>query len=101
MYDLFIDIQSIRVLSAIAMLGIASVMDIAKREVPDYLWMVFAAVAAVLLFFEPNIHDTIVVIGISLLIVPLSILIWRVGIFGGADAFCLIVLSALAPMASI
>jgi preflagellin peptidase FlaK len=50
---------------------------------------------------EPNITLTLTTLGISMIIVPLAIVMWRIGFFGGADAFCLIVLSGLAPMITI
>jgi preflagellin peptidase FlaK len=40
-------------------------------------------------------------IGISLIIAPIALVIWRMGVFGGADAFGLIVLAALAPHATL
>ncbi|MDE1868283.1 MAG: peptidase, partial [Thaumarchaeota archaeon] len=48
-----------------------------------------------------NFWLTIKTLGLSMIIVPIALFIWRLGIFGGADAFCLIVLGALVPMASI
>lgn len=101
MLDYSFDVYNIRILLAITMLAIASVLDLWKREIHDLLWIVFAVAAVVLIFFEPNIQDKLVTIGISMIIAPLAIVIWRIGIFGGADAFCLIVLAALAPMITI
>lgn len=86
---------------ALIMLSIATTFDIWKREINDVLWIIFGAIAVILIFFEPNIDEFILNIGISLIIVPIALLIWRVGIFGGADAFGLIVLAALAPQLSL
>lgn len=82
------------------MLAIATVVDIWKREIHDYLWIGFGAVAVVLIFFEPNMSDALKSTGISLIIVPLALAIWRFGIVGGADALGLIVLGGLAPLAT-
>jgi len=87
----------LRVLLAASMLGIASYTDITKREVSDYLWIIFAVIAAILIIFEANFFDTLFLILISLIIAPIVLIMWRFGLFGGADAFALIVLAALAP----
>jgi preflagellin peptidase FlaK len=101
MFELIFDIYNIRILSALVMLSIATTIDIWKREINDVLWIVFGAISVVLIFFEPNITNSVVNTGISLIIAPVALLIWRVGIFGGADAFALIVLAALAPQLSL
>ncbi len=42
-------------------------------------------------------EDSLLSIGISLIVAPFVLIIWRLGLFGGADAFAVIVLAALAP----
>jgi len=83
------------------MLSIATTIDVWKREINDILWIVFGAISVVLIFFEPSMTDSLVNIGVSLIVAPIALLIWRVGIFGGADALGLIVLAALAPQLSL
>jgi preflagellin peptidase FlaK len=80
------------------MLGIASFYDIWKREIHDVLWIGFGGLSVVLLLFDPNFAESILAILISLIIAPFAIFLWRTGMFGGADAFALIVLASLAPM---
>jgi preflagellin peptidase FlaK len=101
MSEFLFEINNIRIMLALIMLSIATTFDIWKREINDVLWIIFGAIAVILIFFEPNIDEFILNIGISLIIVPIALLIWRVGIFGGADAFGLIVLAALAPQLSL
>jgi preflagellin peptidase FlaK len=79
------------------MLGYASFTDLTKREISDYVWIIFGALAAILLIFEPTLSDALINIGISLIVAPVVLIIWRIGLFGGADAFGIIVLAALAP----
>ncbi len=95
-----IDIFYIRVLFALVMLGSATIIDIRKREISDLMWIVFGAVSVVLLFFEPNILEAAFNVGFALIVAPIVLVLWRFGLFGGADALGLIVLSALAPMAT-
>jgi preflagellin peptidase FlaK len=90
-------IDGIRVVLALVMLGMACASDIKKREINDLIWVVFGALAACLIPFSGDIEQNLYTIGISLIIAPIVIIIWRVGLFGGADAFGLIVLAALAP----
>jgi len=101
MIEFVFDIYNIRILSALIMLSIATTIDVWKREINDILWIVFGAISIVLIFFEPNIPDFLINVGISLIIAPIALLIWRIGIFGGADALGLIVLAALAPQLSL
>ncbi len=94
-------IDQIRIILALAMLGIACASDIKKREIHDIIWVVFGAIAACLIPFSGNLEKELYTVGISLIIAPIAIIIWRVGLFGGADAFVLIVLAALAPSATL
>ena len=96
-----LDILHIRILFALAMLGIATIIDIRSREISDLIWIVFGVISGVLLFFEPNIVEAAFGVGFSLIVAPLVLILWRFGLFGGADALGLIVLSALAPMATL
>jgi len=93
------DIHNLQIFSALVMLGIASILDIRKREIHDILWIVFGAVAILLIIFSPSPLDSLKTSGFSLIIAPVAIIIWRTGLFGGADALGLIVLAALAPQA--
>lgn len=80
---------------------IATALDLWKRSIHDALWILFAAIAIILIFLEPSFQDTILEILVSLVVAPIAILLWRMGMFGGADAFALIVLGALAPQMSL
>lgn len=96
-----LDILHIRILFALAMLGTATIIDIRSREISDFIWIVFGVISGILLFFEPNILEAAFGVGFSLIVAPLVLILWRFGLFGGADALGLIVLSALAPMATL
>ncbi len=97
MIDLLVDLNHLRIILAIGMLGYASYTDVTKREVSDFVWVIFGALAIVLLIFEPNLSDALMNIGFSLIVAPVVLIIWRIGFFGGADAFAIIVLAALVP----
>lgn len=101
MLEDFFEISTLRILFSLIMLVIASFIDIRKREVPDMLWIVFGAAAAVMVFFEDNILESLIIIAFSMIIAPFVLLIWRFGFFGGADAICIIVLAGLAPLATL
>lgn len=90
-------IEGIRIILALIMLGIACTSDIKKREIHDLLWIIFGGIAVILIPFGDNLQDELYTIGISLIVAPVALIIWRVGLFGGADAFALIVLAALVP----
>lgn len=96
-----LDIFHIRIIFALAMLGSATLVDIKKREISDLWWIVFGAISVVLLFFESDVLEAAFGVGFSLIVAPLVLILWRFGLFGGADALGIIVLAALAPMATL
>ena len=83
---------------ALTMLTVGSIIDIRKREIHDYYWIGFGSVGFLLLFIDPDIVPNLLTIGFALIIAPFVILLWRMGLFGGADAFALIALAVIAPM---
>jgi preflagellin peptidase FlaK len=91
----------IRIVIALSMLIIASALDVKKREINDILWIGFGSIAFLLIIISGNPWETAKTVGLAMIIAPIALVIWRLGIFGGADALCLIVLAGLAPMASV
>lgn len=85
-----------RLILVFAVLGIAVLFDLWKRQVPDILWLAGGISAVVLYVVDPweieNIHGFVVI--------PFAILLWRKGVFGGADAFAISFISLVAPMFS-
>lgn len=100
MLEGFFGIGVARIIIAITMLGLASVLDLKKREINDMLWIGFSVVAVLLLFASPDFWTVLKITGLSMIVAPVALLLWRFGIFGGADALCLIVLAGLAPMSN-
>jgi len=86
---------------ALIMLIVGSIIDIWKREIHDYYWIGFGIVGFLLIFINSDILPSLLKIGIALIIAPFVIFIWRIGLFGGADAFALIALAVIAPMYTI
>lgn len=101
MLEGFFDLHMARIITALSMLGLASVIDIKKREINDKLWIGFSVVAALLLFASPNFWAELKTVALSMIVSPIALVLWRFGIFGGADALCLIVLAGIAPISSI
>ena len=79
------------------MLIAASTLDVWKREIHDILWVIFGAIAIILIFVGPFSEQVLIEAVFSLIIAPIALALWRMGFFGGADAFSLIVLAALVP----
>ncbi len=97
MVELETGVDVIRIILSLAMLGVATFWDLKSREINDFLWIVFGGISVILIFFAPNMTNTLISVGISMIIAPVVLILWRVGLFGGADSFGLIVLAALAP----
>ena len=98
MLDNLSEVTIVRMVAAFVMLGLASFFDLKKREINDILWIGFSVLSAVLIFLSPDMWSSLRIVGISMIIAPIALVLWRFGVFGGADAFCLIVLASLAPM---
>ncbi|TBR12270.1 MAG: peptidase [Candidatus Nitrosotenuis sp.] len=79
------------------MLGIATASDIKKREINDIIWIIFGAIGVAVVLLGTDLSQELPKVGIALIIAPFALVVWRVGLFGGADAFALIVLAVLAP----
>ena len=99
--ELFSDHHIISIGLALVMLGVASVIDVWKREIHDYFWIVFGVIGFLLIFLSPDLMSDLLTLGFALIIAPVVIIMWRVGFFGGADAFALITLAVIAPMATL
>jgi preflagellin peptidase FlaK len=93
------DFELVRIAIAIAMLGIASFLDLRKREVSDLLWVAFGVIAGIIYIFDfPTSTAEQAMVGMSLaLTTGISFGIYKSGLFGGADALCLVVLAAIVP----
>ena len=85
---------------ALIMLILGSIIDVWKREIHDYYWIGFGVIGFLLVFLSSEIIPNLLQIGFALIIAPFVILVWRMGLFGGADAFALIALAVIAPMAT-
>jgi len=86
---------------ALVMLILGSVIDVWKREIHDYYWIGFGGIGFLLIFLRSDIISHLSLIGFALIIAPFVIIIWRLGLFGGADAFALIALAVIAPMTTL
>ncbi len=84
----------------LVMLILGSIIDVWKREIHDYYWIGFGVTGFLLVFLSSEIIPNLLSIGFALIIAPFVILVWRIGLFGGADAFALIALAVIAPMAT-
>ena len=80
--ELELDVYQIRIISALVMLIAASALDVWKREVHDILWVVFGAIAIILIFVESLSDQVLIEVAFSLIIAPIALVLWRVGLFG-------------------
>jgi preflagellin peptidase FlaK len=101
MIDVLTNYELIGIGLALIMLIVGSIIDIWKREIHDYYWIGFGILGFLLVFLSSNIIANLLIIGFALIIAPFVILVWRIGLFGGADAFALIALAVIAPMATL
>jgi preflagellin peptidase FlaK len=100
MSEFLFDFQSLGIILALIMLVLGSIIDIWKREIHDYYWIGFGGAGIILALLNPDIITQLLSVGFALIIAPFVIIVWRIGLFGGADAFALIALAVIAPMAT-
>lgn len=98
------------------MLVVAAIIDFKKREIPDKIWLIFgglgASITAFELFAVSNLENAALgspmvsianlsALGIQLGIIgPVAYLLYRTGLFGGADSKALIAIVILFPFYS-
>ncbi|MEM1942450.1 MAG: A24 family peptidase C-terminal domain-containing protein [Candidatus Nitrosocaldus sp.] len=94
--------DAIRITICIVMLVVASIMDVRKREISDKVWVsaLIAGGLVSIVLMPPHLqYDELLVrylLSISLT-APLAYIAYIKGLFGGADAKALIVISILVP----
>jgi archaeal preflagellin peptidase FlaK len=107
-----------RLIACASMLALAAIIDFKKREIPDKIWVIFGSLGAVItafelfamptLFFDSRIADhssspavsisNLMLFGIQIgITVPIAYLVYRTGLFGGADSKALIAIALLFP----
>jgi Flp pilus assembly protein protease CpaA len=86
---------------ALVFLGVAGVCDMRTRLVSNKVWLVFAPVGLVFAVIECLLFGGsgmwLWLVGSWLVTVIVSLGVWRVGVFGGADCKCLICLGLMFP----
>jgi preflagellin peptidase FlaK len=91
-------IHNIDFLISLTILGIASIMDLRKREVSDWLWAIAYPIAILVIVFKAfnhllDLYDYLLAMPIFIL----SLIILFTGLMGGADAKALIAIALLTP----
>lgn len=88
----------VRILIVAAMLGSSAYFDLKTRRISDRVWIVFGLLACIIYIFDPPAEEQLPLIAISIVFTSsLSVIAYKVGLFGGADVFALILISVLVP----
>ncbi|GIU70882.1 MAG: peptidase A24 [Candidatus Nitrosocaldaceae archaeon] len=86
----------IRIAICLVMLIIASIMDLKKREISDKVWLISGSIGIILLIIDHSNLDLFYAISLGIVSI-IAYTIYRTGMFGGADAKALVVISLLLP----
>ena len=91
------EIESIRIILLLSMLGIASYFDIKTRMVPDMIWLVFCGLGTILYVFD---YSTITSYHVIAMIMGgfTSFMIWRWRMTGTADVFAVLAMTVILPV---
>ncbi len=87
----------LRIAICLITLVIASLMDLRKREISDKVWLGAGVIGVILFLIDYNSIDIIHYLVTLGIISILSYIIYRSGLFGGADAKALVIISLLIP----
>ncbi|HEX6068082.1 MAG TPA: A24 family peptidase C-terminal domain-containing protein [Nitrososphaera sp.] len=90
--------EELRIVTALAMLCLASAWDLRSRSVSDWLWIAFGAAAVALYALDlPTVEELpMLFLGLGM-VASVSFAAYKTGLFGGADALGVIVLALLVP----
>lgn len=92
-----LEIESIRIILLLSMLGIASFFDIKTRRVPDVIWLVFGGLGTILYVFDyddvTSYHFLVMVMGGFA-----SFMIYRWRLAGTADVFAVLAMTVILPV---
>jgi preflagellin peptidase FlaK len=94
-------LEAVRLGATLLMLAGAALLDLRTRRVPNRYWLPFAALAIVLWPIDGIRHGWAPLLAPALVAAALSAgfwLVWRLRLFGGADAKGLIVFAVLSPV---
>lgn len=91
-----------RLFTCLSSLSVASVYDIKTREVPDKIWILSTPISAALtimsLLYSSRIQEAVLqLIVVFTIMFTLSMVLFYLGLFGGADAKALIYLAVAMP----
>lgn len=90
---------AIRILVVLTMLVLVSVLDLTRRSVNDRIWIIFGLIGGFLYVLDlPTLKEAIV-IGISIgFVTGISFAMYKMGLFGGADALAIITIAVILPI---
>lgn len=92
-------VETARVALVLTMMVWAAVLDVRNRTVHDRFWIAFGAIGGLIYIFDLPTVPEAMMIGISLAFaVGMSFAAYRLGLFGGADAFAIIALAVILPI---
>lgn len=90
--------EELRIVTALAMLCLASAWDLRSRSVSDWLWIAFGAAAVAMYALDVHAVEELPMLFLGLgMVAGVSFAAYKSGLFGGADAFGVVVLALLVP----
>lgn len=91
------DIETLRILLLVSMLGIAGMLDVKSRKIPDVIWLIFGGSGAILYIWDYNGMTPYHVITIFTSVFA-GMILWRWRIAGLADTFAVLAMTVILPI---
>ena len=91
------DIETLRILLLVSMLGITGIFDVKSRRIPDVLWLIFGGIGAMLYVLDYDGVTQYHVITIFTSVFA-GMMLWRWRIAGLADTFAVLAMTVILPV---
>ena len=91
------EIEQIRIILLLLMLGIAGIFDFKTRKIPDVIWLIFGGIGTILYAWD---YDKVTSYHMIAIITSIfvGVAIWRWNIAGLADCFAIITMAVILPV---
>jgi len=93
-----VEIETVRIILLISMLGIVGIFDARARKIPDIIWLIFGGIGAALYVWDYDDGMTPYYIITIFTSVFAGMMLWRWKIAGLADSFAILVMTVILPV---
>ncbi len=87
----------LRIILLVSMLGIAGMIDVRSRKIPDVLWLIFGGIGALLYIWDHHSMTPYHIVTIFTSVFA-AMMLWRWNIAGAGDSFAILAMTVILPV---